>query len=78
MSSRCKETAKVQLPWGGQILNYCPVHANQIAQISVAIGSPIKANLLTGLLPVQCECIGNELTEEEKEMNRKFSPDIRV
>lgn len=69
--TRCTEAAKITLPWGGEILNYCPVHANQIALLGQTIGSPIKAQLLKG----ECQCESMEpLTEEEKQLNADFNP----
>jgi len=68
---KCTELAKISLPWGGKILNYCPVHANQIVMIANAIGSPIRAQLLKGVI-MECEQT-TPLTDEEKEVAKTFS-----
>ncbi len=39
----CKNNAEYLIPWAGQILKQCEKHANQIATIAEAIGSPIQA-----------------------------------
>lgn len=69
-NKKCTETARVTVAWGGKLLNYCPVHANQIALLGQAIGSTVQAQ---PLLTLSHECESKEvLTAEEKELNRTF------
>lgn len=70
--NQCQEIARITLPWGGQLLNYCPVHANKIVLLGQAIGNPIKAQLLSPTASYQCECKNDPLTEEEKKLNATF------
>lgn len=69
---QCDEIARIILPWGGKLLNYCPVHANQIAMLANAMGSPVRAQLLPDTSRIQCQS-KTPLTEEEKEINKQFS-----
>jgi len=69
--TECNEAARMTLPWAGKLLNYCPVHANQIAALGQAMGSPIQAQLIPSTASYQCE--SNEpLTDEEKVLNERF------
>ena len=52
---KCTEKAKIIVSWGGKLLNYCPVHANQIVMIGNAIGAPVKAQLLPADTEMECE-----------------------
>lgn len=68
---KCTEFARITLPWGGKLLNYCPVHANQLVMLGNAMGSPIRAQMLpTGTIH-ECEN-GTPLTDEEKELAKTF------
>ncbi len=69
--TKCNDLAKITLPWGGKILNYCPVHANQIVILGNAMGYPISAQLLPPSVIIECESV-TPLDEEEKEFNKKF------
>lgn len=71
-NKQCNEIARVQVPWGGQILSYCPVHGNQLVMIANAIGNKIQPVLLATTASVQCQHT-EECTEEEKELNRQFA-----
>ena len=68
---KCTEVAKVTLSWGGKLLNYCPVHANQIASLGNAIGNPVQAQLIKSTVPMECES-SSPLSKEEKVHNKKF------
>lgn len=70
---KCEANAKITLPWGGKLLNYCPVHANQLVTLGNAMGSNISAQLLPTSILMECENI-HELTEEEWEFNENFNP----
>jgi len=68
--TKCTEKAKITLPWGGKILNYCPVHANQIVMLGNAMGNTVHAQIFEG----DKECEHNTpLTEEEKKLSKTFS-----
>lgn len=69
--NKCTEIARITLPWGGRLLNYCPVHANQIVILGNAIGAPIQAQRLPVTSVMECES-NTPLTEEEKELNKTF------
>lgn len=69
---KCTELARVTLPWGGKLLNYCPVHANQIVRIGNAIGNTIQAQLLPATSIIECEQT-TPLTKEEKELSKQFT-----
>lgn len=69
--NKCTETARITLPWGGKLLNYCPVHANQIVILGNAMGNAIQAQLLPPNTAMECES-NNILAEDEKEFNRTF------
>ncbi len=72
MEKKCNEIAKIQLPWGSNILQLCPCHANKMIILGKAMGFEPKAILLPETSSIQCG--GNEdLTEEEKETNKTFS-----
>jgi hypothetical protein len=73
----CIEKAKILLPWGGKILSYCPVHANQLVMIGQASGNTISAKLLPPGSAELCES-NQELTEEEKEFNKNFNQHFHV
>lgn len=64
---KCTENARITLPWGGKLLNYCPVHANQIVMIGNAIGNTVQAQMLPPTMMMECES-NTPLTEEEKEL----------
>lgn len=68
--TKCTEKAMITLPWGGKLLNYCPVHANEVVILGNAMGSPISAQLLHGST-LECES-KTPLTEEEKQVNINF------
>lgn len=69
--SGCQEQARIILPWGGRLLNYCPVHANQIVMVGNAMGSPVQAQRMPLTPFVKCQ--SNEvLSEEESVMNKLF------
>lgn len=70
---KCTEAARITLPWGGKLLNYCPVHANQIVMLGNAIGNPVQAQLLPASVIMECES-HTPLDEEEKEFNKNFKP----
>lgn len=70
---KCTENAKIMVPWGGKILNYCPVHANQIVMLGNAIGNTIKAKRISDTTIMECES-HTPLTDEEKELNKHFNP----
>lgn len=70
---QCTETARILLPWGGRILQYCPSHANQLVLVAQAMGSPLQAKLLPQEQSVVCES-HDELTQEQKDMNILFNP----
>ena len=38
----CSNKAEFILPWGGKLLSYCEIHANEICSIAKVIGSPIQ------------------------------------
>lgn len=67
----CTELARIILPWGGDLLNYCPVHANKIVMVANAMGSSIHAQLLPENSTRVCEC-KEQLTEEEKVLATTF------
>lgn len=67
----CKEQAKIQLPWGGQILNYCPTHANQLVILNNAMGGIMKPQLMPTGSNLQCES-KEECTEEDIIQNALF------
>lgn len=69
--TKCTELARIILPWGGKLLKYCPVHANNIVMLGNAIGSPISAQMLPINSTVECECL-SPLSEEEKELSKTF------
>lgn len=71
MKDKCTEQARILLPWGGQLLNYCPVHANQIVMLGNAMGLPVPAQLTDRIM--QCES-PTPLTDEEKELAKQFKP----
>lgn len=68
--SKCTELAKVIIPWGGELLSYCPVHANNMVMLSNAMGSPIQARRLAPDSTEICEC-PDPLTEEEQELAKQ-------
>lgn len=68
MKEKCNAHARVQLPWGGKILNYCPVHANQIAAVAEAMGSTLRAQTLPASVQMECES-QSPLTVEERALN---------
>lgn len=70
-NDKCTEQARITLPWGGKLLNYCPVHANQIVMLGNAMGSPIRAQMLPPTTIMECEQM-TPLTEEEKELAKSF------
>lgn len=72
IEGKCNELARVILPWGGKLLSYCPVHANQLVMLGNAIGSPIQAKLLPLLPAIVCES-AEPLTDEEKELSKSFT-----
>jgi len=73
IKTKCTETARITLPWGGKLYNYCPVHANQLVMLGNAMGSPIRGQLIP--LGALMECENPEcLTDEEKELNKQFNP----
>lgn len=67
----CTEKARIQLPWGGNILNYCPVHANQLVILSNAMGGVLTPRLLPVSNESLCES-PEDLTEEELELSKQF------
>lgn len=71
MKNKCTEQARITLPWGGRLLNYCPVHANQIAMIGEAMGAPVQAQMLPTTVIMECEQM-TPLTDEEKELAKTF------
>lgn len=70
-NQKCTELARITLPWGGALLNYCPVHANQLVMLGKAMGSPISAQLLPKTSAIECEQV-TPLTDEEKELAKTF------
>lgn len=68
---KCNEFARITLPWGGKLLNYCPVHANQLVMLGNAMGLPIQAQLLPDTSSIQCEQL-QRLTDEEKKLAKTF------
>jgi hypothetical protein len=68
---KCTEQARITLPWGGKLLNYCPVHANQIVKLGNAMGSPVQAQLIPITAVMECES-HTPLTDEEKELAKEF------
>lgn len=68
---QCQEVARIVLPWGGKLLNYCPFHANQIVMLGNAMGNPIQAQLLPRLPVTMCQS-KTPLTAEEKELLKQF------
>lgn len=68
---KCNELARITLPWGGKLLNYCPVHANQIVMLGNAIGNTIQAQLLPPTTIMECES-KTPLTDEERELAKQF------
>ena len=69
---QCNQVARITLPWGGKLLNYCPVHANQLVMLSQVMGSPIQAQLLPNTSSIQCQQM-QRLTDEEKELAKTFN-----
>jgi len=69
---KCTELARITLRWGGKLLNYCPVHANQIVMLGNAIGNTIQAQLLPITTIMECES-NTPLTAEEKEISKTFN-----
>lgn len=69
--NKCTEMARITLPWGGKLLNYCPVHANQIVMLGNAIGNTVQAQLLSATTIIECES-NTPLTDEEKELSKQF------
>lgn len=69
--TKCTEQAKITLPWGGKLLNYCPFHANELAILAKVMGVPLQAQRLPLTSFRECESL-NELTEAEKETNQQF------
>lgn len=69
--TKCTEMARITLPWGGKLFNYCPVHANQLVLLGNAMGSPIRPQMLPQNVTMECEN-GTPLTEEEKELAKTF------
>lgn len=67
IEEKCTELARITLPWGGKLLHYCPVHANQIVMLGNAIGNMIQVRLLPFGAVMECES-STPLTEEEKEL----------
>lgn len=67
---KCKETARILLSWGGEILQYCPSHGNRVAIVAKAIDHELKAKLLP-LPSKECEAL-DVLSEEERENNKYF------
>ena len=70
-NQKCGEVARITLPWGGKLLNYCPVHANQLVMLGNAMVSPIQAQLLPVGTIHECES-QTPLTDEEKELAKTF------
>lgn len=70
---KCDGLAKIALPWGGKILNYCPVHANQLVMIANHTGNPIRVQWLPDNVVMECESV-SELSEYEKTQNEMFVP----
>ncbi len=68
---QCDEIARITLPWGSKVVNYCPVHANQLAAMGQAMGAPISAQLLPKTSLIQCEQM-QRLTDKEKELAKTF------
>lgn len=69
---KCTEMARVTLPWADKIVNYCPVHANQLVMFGNAMGHTIQAQLLPSNVIHECENT-TPLTEEEKELSKQFN-----
>ena len=69
--TKCTELARITLPWGGKLLNYCPVHANQIVMLGNAIGSQVRAQTLPAGTIMECEQM-TPLTDKEKELAKTF------
>ena len=69
---KCTERAKITVAWGGKLLNYCPVHANQIAMLGNAIGAPVQAQMLNPEIAIECEN-NTPLNEEEKKLAKTFN-----
>lgn len=64
---KCTATARIQLPWGGKILNLCPAHAHKLQAGTIGIypkTMPLKP-------VIECES-ESELSEEEAAQNRTF------
>lgn len=72
MKEKCTELARITLPWGGKLLNYCPVHANQLVMLSNHMGAPIKAQMIPPTVIMECEQM-TPLTDEEKELAKTFT-----
>ncbi len=70
-TQQCNEIARLTLPWGSKIVNYCPVHANRLAIIGQAMGVPMNAQLLPKTSSIQCEQM-ERLTDKEKELAKTF------
>ena len=71
--TKCREIARITLPWGGKLLNYCPVHANQIVMLGNAMGNKVQAQALNDVM--ECEQT-TPLTDEEKELAKTFSEQL--
>ena len=44
--NKCPGNAEVAIPWAGKILKGCKQHANGLAKLGEAMGSPVEARLL--------------------------------
>jgi len=70
-NDKCREIAKVIVPWNGKLLCYCAVHANQLVRLAECLGCPVEVRLLSSLEQIECESV-RVLTDEEKRMDKSF------
>lgn len=68
---KCTALARISLPWAGRILNYCPIHANQLVILANGMGSPIKPQMLSLSCIMECES-NMPLTKDEKKLLETF------
>ena len=71
-TQQCNEIARITLPWGGKVVNYCPFHANQLVKLGQVMGAPISAQFLPETSSIQCEQM-ERLTDKEKELAKTFN-----
>lgn len=71
-NTQCTARARMTLAWGGDVLDYCHVHANQmVILLGKTIGAAVLVQRLHPLTDMMCQS-PEPLTAEDAALNDEF------